>query len=85
LEHYQPYWQAFEAGKISWPIVRLTDATEVWPHVTPVHVIAAPVCGRLSVEIGYSTEWDIEHAVGAVLAGWHLVELNGSVRGVGRW
>jgi hypothetical protein len=87
FEHYQPYWQAFEAGKINGRIVQLTDAAEVWPHVTPVHVIVGPVSvfDRLSIEIGYSTQWDIEHTVGAIVADWHLVELNGSLRGVGRW
>jgi hypothetical protein len=91
FEHYQPYWQAFETGEINGRVVRLTDAAEVWPHVTPVHVIVGRVSvydrlsDHLSIEIGYSTQWDIEHTVGAILADWRLVELNGSVRGVGRW
>jgi hypothetical protein len=85
FEHYQPYRDAFNAGQIDDPIALLANPPEVWPYVRSVHIIAAPVRGRLTIEIGYSVQWDIEHTLGAIVADWRLVELNGSVIGVARW
>jgi len=82
FEHYLPYREAIDAGETYQPDVRLADASEVWPNTTPVHIVVAPLDGRLSVEIGYRTRWDIEHTLGAILVDWQLVELNGSVLGL---
>ncbi len=82
LEHYEPYRQAIEAGEIVDEPIRLDSTDDVWAHVRPVHIIVAPLDGRLTVEIGYMTTWDVEHTLGARLVDWHLGELNGSVRGV---
>lgn len=80
FEHYEPYRDALDDGQTSYPFPRIAGAAEVWPHVTPVQVIIAPLGGRLSVEIGYATLWDIEHTLGAVVVDWRLIELNGSIR-----
>ena len=79
FEHYLPYWEAIKAGRLKEQTVQLGSAAEVWPHVTPVHVIIKPLNARFTIEIGYTTTWDVEHTLGARLIGWRLVELNGSV------
>jgi hypothetical protein len=79
FEHYEPYREALEAGAINHPPVKITSASEVWDHVMPVHVVVEPHRRHLRIEIGFSTEWDIEHTVAAVLVDWRLIELNGSV------
>jgi len=48
--------------------------------VTPVQVLVGSMGGPLGVEIGYATEWDVEHTLGAIIVDWRLVELNGSIR-----
>jgi uncharacterized protein DUF6985 len=80
FEHYGPYRDAFDRGEIDERIPHIADAAEVWPHVTPVQVIAAPLQGRPSVEIGYATLWDVEHTLGAIVVDWRLAESNGSIR-----
>jgi len=84
FEHYAPYREAMDAGELDEQSVRVASGAEVWPHVTPVHVIVAPLDGRLTIEIGYAAAWDIEHTLGAHLADWRLLRLNGSVRRVAR-
>src|SRR5438105_6064108 len=80
FEHYEPYREAIDAGEIDEQTVRLANGADVWPHVTPVHVVVASLDDRLTIEIGYETAWDVEHTLGARVAGWQLIELNGSVR-----
>jgi hypothetical protein len=80
VEHYEPYRDAGDEDQTSDRLPRIAQAAEVWPHVTPVQVIVAPLAGRLRVEIGYATEWDEEHTLGAIVVDWRLVELNGSIR-----
>jgi hypothetical protein len=82
FEHYGPYREAVDAGEIDEDAVQLASSDDVWAHVKPVHIIIAPLDGRLTVEIGYATEWDIEHTLGARLVDWQLAELNGSVLGI---
>jgi hypothetical protein len=81
FKHYEPYRDAIDAGEIEIeePLARLAGAADVWPHVTPVQVLVEPLEGRLTVETGYATAWDIEHTLGARVIDWVLVELNGSV------
>ena len=82
FEHYAPYREAIDAGELGEDAVRLASSEDVWAHVTPVHIIVAPLDRYLTVEIGYATEWDVEHTLGARLIDWQLAELNGSVLGV---
>ena len=79
FEHYVPYREAVDAGEIEEQTVQLRSAMEVWPHVTPIHVIIDPSNARFTIEIGYTAMWDVEHTLGARLVGWRLLELNGSV------
>jgi hypothetical protein len=79
FEHYVPYREAVDVGEIEEQTVQLRSAVEVWPHVTPIHVIIDPSNARFTIEIGYRAIWDVEHTLGARLVGWRLLELNGSV------
>jgi len=79
FEHYVPYGEAIKAGLLKEQTGQLGSAAEVWPRVTPVHVIIDPLNARFTIEIGYAATWDVEHILGARLIGWRLVELNGSV------
>ena len=80
FEHHLPYWQEIDASEAEQKAPP-QSAAEVWPHVTPVHVIIDPLNRDFTVEIGYTAVWDVEHTLGARLSDWRLVELNGSVRG----
>jgi hypothetical protein len=81
FEHYEPYRDALDRGEISdEQPPHIADAAEVWSHVTPVQILVAPLYGRLGVEIGYETLWDVEHTLGAIVVDWQLVEFNGSIR-----
>jgi len=75
FEHYEPYEDFNER------VPHIADAAEVWPHVTPVQIVVGPLDGRrLSIEIGYTTLWDVEHTLGATVVDWRLVEFSGSIR-----
>src|SRR5262245_38430224 len=81
FEHYDPYRGAFDDGALQEPFPRINDAAGVWPHVTPLQVTITPAAaGRFIAEIAYTTEWDVEHTLGAMIADWQLTELNGSIR-----
>ena len=80
LDHVEPARDLPDEVGLALP--PLGDAEAVWRFVIPVHVLIAPVLGRLTVEIGLRADWDEEHTLGARLQDWRLIELNGSVRGV---
>ena len=80
FEHYAPYKEMIVAGEVAdslCPIIASPDA--VWPHVTPAHVLVAPLAGVPQVEIAFNVEWDIDHTVAARFQNWRFVEFNGSV------
>jgi len=83
FEHYLPYKQAVEAGiEMNNPFPQLAETVEVWPHVKAAHVLIEPVDVQWTVEIAFTTDWDIEHTVAAIYADWQFIEFNGSVRGI---
>lgn len=77
FEHCEPYSGAGESGEEE--ILRLSGPQQVWAHSSLVHVLIEPLGGVETVEIGYRTEWDPEHTLGARIQRWALIELNGSV------
>lgn len=82
FEHYRPYAEALAAGELPQPeepLPRLTEPSQVWPHVTPQFVAVSPLDGTMTVELGYTVAWDEEHTLGARFQQGRLVELNGSV------
>ena len=74
FEHYEPYGGDAENG-----VPKLTDASQVWPHVQLVHVLADAVDKAMAIELGYTAAWDEEHTLGARFRDGKLLELNGSV------
>lgn len=82
FEHYTPYREAIDAGDLDdrrAPEIR--SAVEVWPHVSPEHVLIERVRGVMTAEVAFRTAWDEEHTVGAMFQAGIFVGLNGSVRG----
>ena len=79
FEHYEPYADTSDDGDFAEQPPRIPDAAGVWPQVTPLQVTIAPLAGRLSIEIAYTTRWDVEHTLGAIIADWRLIDLNGSI------
>lgn len=81
FDHYAPYKEAIEAGEQTGsPSRQIANASAIWPHVKPAHVLIEPTNSQWRVEIAFKTDWDIEHTVAAIFCDWHFVELNGSVR-----
>jgi hypothetical protein len=84
FEHYAPYKEAVDAGaQTDSPLHNISRPDNVWPYVTPAHVLIEPfgVGESPTVEIAFSVEWDVEHTVAAMYRDWQFIELNGSVRG----
>jgi hypothetical protein len=82
FEHYQPYAGALGAGKLpprSEPFPSLQVPSQVWPHVSLVFVSVTPLDRLLTTELGYTTDWDEEHTLGARFQAGKFVELCGSV------
>ncbi len=82
FEHYRPYAEAIAAGEMPQPdepFPHLSEASQVWPHVTALFVAVSPLDGTMTVELGYTVAWDEEHTLGARFQQGHFVELNGSV------
>lgn len=77
-EYYQPYLEGAEDETVP----KIASASEIWDYVRIEHVRIGPVGGIETVEIGYSTTWDVEHTPAARFQGWRLVEFNGSVQSV---
>ena len=78
FEHYKPYLEAPDDHAM--PAIQ--SASEVWGYVAIAHVRIEPLAGIETVEIGFDTNWDVEHTPAARFQGWQLVEFNGSVQGV---
>jgi hypothetical protein len=79
FEHYLPYKEAVEeATGGSFPPI--ADSAGVWAHVNSAHVLIELLNGQWRVEVGLTTDWDIEHTVAAIYSDWKFIELNGSVR-----
>jgi len=74
FEHYEPYGEDDESG-----VPKLNDASQVWPHVQLVHVLANAVDKAMAIELGYTAARDEEHTLGARFRNGKLLELNGSV------
>ena len=74
FEHYEPYAEVEDHG-----VPKLTAASQVWPHVRLVHVLADDVDRVMALELGYAAAWDQEHTLGARFREGALLELNGSV------
>ncbi len=72
LEHREPYAEALAEESALTP-------DEVWPHVTLAFASITPMRGVLTVELGYTTDWDDDHTLGARFRDGALVELCGSV------
>ncbi len=81
FEHYAPYKEAVAAGEETGsPCPSIANPEDVWPHVTPAHVLIEPLGGVPTIEIAFRVAWDVEHTVGARFQDWQFVELNGSVQ-----
>lgn len=82
FEHYTPYREAIDAGEIADSTApEIRSAAEVWPHVSPEHILIERVRGVMTAEVAFRTAWDEEHAVAAMFQAGRFVGLNGSVRG----
>jgi hypothetical protein len=82
FEHYEPYAEALAAGKLEpmeEPFPEIKAQSGVWPHVKLVYVAVTPWGDTLTVELGYTTGWDVEHTLGALFQSGKFIELNGSV------
>jgi hypothetical protein len=81
FEHYAPYTEAFAEGEAPLPpgLSHAADPDQIWPLVSVVRVLIAPLAGTDTVEIAYRAAWDEEHTLGARFQEWRLVEVNGSV------
>ncbi len=82
FEHYEPYQEAVKAGEFpessdSFPDIK--DPKAVWPHVKLEYVLIEPLSGVVTVEVVYTTSWDIEHTLGVRFENWKFLELCGSV------
>ena len=78
----QAHGEALAAGELpapSTPVLRISTPDEVWAHVTLSFVSVTPLAGALTVEFGFTTEWDEEHTLGARFQQGQLLELCGSV------
>lgn len=80
VEHSEPYLdaEADESPAAAAPRPRMSTS-EVWSRVTPVFVSVTPLGDSLTVELGYTTDWDEEHTVGARFREGRWLELCGSV------
>lgn len=86
FEHHEPYLQAVRAGEYpdapdQFP--NITDAQSVWSYVKMEYILIDRVSGVLTVEIAFTTQWDIEHTLGVDFSNWKFDRLCGSVRSVG--
>jgi hypothetical protein len=83
FEHYQPHSEAVESGEQPSPTTedfpRVNSAPEVWGHVSLDFACVTPFGNALVAELGYTTEWDEEHTLGARIQDGRLVELCGSI------
>jgi hypothetical protein len=83
FEHYKPYQEAVKTGEYPEPPDTFPDIKNpkaVWPHVKLEYILIEPLSGTMTVEIVYTTSWDIEHALGARFHdNWKFLELCGSV------
>ena len=58
---------------------RIAAPGDVWSHVSLVFVSVTPLSGLLTTELGYTTDWDDEHTLGARFQSGRFIELCGSV------
>ncbi len=86
FDHYEPYRDAASAGEFperSEPFPTIERAEDVWPYVSLLHVLVAPLQGSPkhgpTVEIAYTVAWDEEHTVGPRIQEWKVFELCGSI------
>jgi len=80
--HYEPYAESVAADarrKGTDPLAMPASPGEVWHHVDLQFISITPLDGTLTTELGFTTDWDDEHALGARFHGDRFVELNGSV------
>lgn len=58
FEHYEPYGQAASHGEQSELFPKIEQAQDVWPHVSPTHVLIEPLRGSPTdgptIEIAYT-------------------------------
>ncbi len=81
FDHYLPYAEAIATGELppDETCPTIAQQTEIWSYVNLVFAAVMPLDRQLTVEIGYATEWDIEHTLGARFLNGIFVELCGSV------
>ena len=82
FEHYEPYAEAVTAGELPSPseaVPRIAAPGDVWSHVSLAFVSVTPSSGLLTTELGYTTDWDDEHTLGARFQSGRFIELCGSV------
>lgn len=75
FNHLEPYAQEVDPARFG----HIKSPEDVWPHVKLVHVAVFAERGELTLELGYQTEWDEEHTLGAFFRNEKLLHLNGSV------
>ena len=68
FEHYEPYADLLADGgqlESGTPPPHIISPSQIWPYASLVFVSVTGLGGKLTVEIGYGTEWDEEHTLGA--------------------
>jgi hypothetical protein len=82
FEHLSPYAEAIADGEfphLSDQLSKIDVPSQVWPCVSLVFVSVTPIENLLTVELGYTTEWDEDHTLGARFRAGKFLELCGSV------
>lgn len=61
------------------PFPQIDSPADIEAHASLAFVSIVPEAGQWVVELGYATDWDVEHTLGARFAGERLLELCGSI------
>lgn len=81
--HYQPYAEAVATGAkmpdTDIPLPQISSPADIDAHASLAFVSIVPEAGQWITELGYATDWDVEHTPGARFAGERFLELCGSI------
>lgn len=82
FDHYASGLHAYRTGECDGrdeAFPSIGTAGGVWDHVSLLFVAITRLDGIMTTELGFGTQWDVEHTLGARFANKQFVELNGSV------
>lgn len=82
FDHYMPCLDACQRGErdaAEAAVPVLSSLAQVWKHAQLLFIDIAPIDGVMTTELGFGTDWDTEHTLGARFVGSNFIELNGSV------